>query len=120
MPSAFDSLMQSASGMLDQHFGETVTIQRGEVETTGVTASWTSQEAVVQSPDGIHTAIVDRYWIVRKSRYTISGAVTTPRTGDLLTDESSQTWEVLPANIAPPAISYGSGDEWKIATKKVV
>ena len=120
MGSIFDSLMaDGGSPMLDQHLGETVSITRGPNTTPGVTASWTAQVAEVSTADDKHTAMVDRFWFVKQSTYQISSAVIEPRTGDRLTDESGLVWEVLPAKVTPPVVSYGNGDYWKIATKRV-
>lgn len=120
MSSPFDALAAvTLSPLCDQHFGETVSITRGTVTTTGVTASWSTQGAEVVSPDGQHTAIVDRLWIVAKTRYIVSGSAVEPRAGDRLTDADSQQWEVLPASVAPPAVSFAGGHEWKIATRRV-
>lgn len=120
MSSPFDALAAAClSPLCDQHFGETVTLARGAVTTTGVTASWTTQGAEVVSPDGQHTALVDRYWLIAKSRYTVSGSAVEPRTGDRLTDADSHVWEVLPASVVQPAVSFAGGHEWKIATKRV-
>ena len=120
MGSLFDTLMADcASPMLDQHFGETVSITRGPNTTAGVTASWVGQAEEVSTTDARHTQIVDRFWFVKQSSYQIASAAIEPRTGDRLTDDSGQVWEVLPAKMIPPVVSYGAGDYWKIATKQV-
>ena len=120
MGSLFDAIMSAGgSPMLDQAFGETVSITRGPNTTSSVTASWIVQLEEVTTRDLTHTAIIDRFWFVKQSAYQISAAAVEPRTGDRLTDADSQVWEVLPAKVAPPAVSYGGGDYWKIATKRV-
>ena len=120
MGSVFDSLMaDNASPMLDQSFGETVTITRGPNTTPDVTASWTAQTQEVSTTDDKHTEMVDRFWFVKQSSYQIDDTVIEPRTGDRLTDEAGQKWDVLPAKTMPPVVSYGGGDQWKIATKQV-
>jgi hypothetical protein len=119
MPSAFDRLYVAAGlPMLDQQFGEPVTVQRGGASTTGVVASWTAQGEVLVSPDGVHTAVVDRVWLVKKSLYLIGGVAVEPRTGDLWTNDASQTWEVLPSIAGPAVLSYAAGQEWEVKTKK--
>ena len=105
--------------MLDQHFGETVSITRGPNTTSGVKASWIIQAAEVSTTDGKHTAIVDRFWFVKQSLYQFAATAIEPRTGDRLTDDAGRKWEVLPAKVTPPVESYGAGDYWKIATKQV-
>ena len=120
MGSLFDSLMADcASPMLDQHFGETVSITRGSNTTSSVTASWTAQIEEVATRDDKHTAMVDRFWFVKQSTYQVLSTAVEPRTGDRLTDEAGRVWEVLPAKVTPPVESYGAGDYWKIATKQV-
>jgi len=120
MGALFDSLMADcASPMLDQHFGETVSITRGPNTTAGVIVSWVAQIKEVSTTDERHTQIVDRFWFVKQSTYQISSIAVEPRTGDRLTDEAGQQWEILPARATPPVESYGAGDYWKIATKKV-
>ena len=120
MSSLFDSLMADcASPMLDEHFGEAVSITRGSNTTAAVTASWTIQGEEVVTTDDKHTSIVDRFWFVKQSAYQFSASAVEPRTGDRLTDEAGRVWEVLPARGTPPVVSYGAGDYWKIATKQV-
>ena len=120
MPSLFDALMADCvSPMLDQHFGEAVSITRGSNTTAGVTASWTTQGAEVVTANESHTAIVDRFWFVKQSLYQVSAAAVEPRTGDRLTDDVGRVWEVLPAKVTPLVVSYAAGDYWKIATKQV-
>ena len=120
MGSLFDTLMaDGGSPMLDQHLGETVSITRGPNTTTAVIASWTAQVEEVSTTDEKHTKTVDRFWFVKQSSYQISSTVIEPRTGDRLTDDAGQVWEVLPARETPSVVSYGAGDYWKIATKQV-
>lgn len=120
MPSLFDALMSVfASPMLDQHFGEAVSITRGPKITESIIASWIVQDAKVNTNDTTHTTIVDRFWFVKQSDYQVSGVAVEPRTGDRLTDDAGRVWEVLPAKITPPVESYAGGDYWKIATKQV-
>lgn len=120
MGSLFDSMMaDGASPMLDQHFGETVSITRGPNTTASVTASWSAQVEEVSTTDSKATKMVDRFWFVKQSTYQILSTEVEPRTGDRLTDDAGQKWDVLPAKVTPPVESYGGGDYWKIATKQV-
>jgi hypothetical protein len=120
MSTVFDALVESSlSPMLDAAFGEAVTVQRGTNTTSGVIASWTDQQETLVSPDGLHTQIVDRTWLVRKSRYLISGSAATPRTADTLTDAAGNVYEILPSTAGPAVTSYAGGFEWEIKTKKV-
>lgn len=120
MASLFDSLMDyCGSPMLDQHFGESVSITRGSNTTTGITGSWIEQGEAVTTADAKHTSIVDRFWFVKQSLYKIAASAVEPRTGDRLTDGLGHVWEILPAKVTPPVVSYASGDYWKIATKQV-
>ena len=120
MPSPFDTLMSAfASPMLDQHFGETISITRGANTTASIIASWIDQAAAVNTTDAKHTAIVDRFWFVKQSDYQITSVEVEPRTGDRLTDDAGREWEVLPAKSVPSVESYAAGDYWKIATKQV-
>jgi hypothetical protein len=120
MPSLFDAIMaDGGSPMLDQHFGETVSLTRGPNTTAGITASWTVQLEEVSTTSGTHTSMVDRFWFVQQSVYQILSSAVEPRTGDRLTDDAGKVWEVLPAKVAPPAVNYAASDYWKIATKQV-
>ncbi len=120
MGSLFDAVFAGgASPMLDQHFGEAVSITRGPNTTTTVTASWDAQVDEVSKTDNKSTKMVDRFWFVKQSSYQIDSTAIEPRTGDRLTDDTGRVWEVLPAREMPPAVSYGNGDYWKIATKQV-
>jgi len=105
--------------MLDQHFGETVSITRGLNTTAGITASWVAQVEEVTTTDRNHTKMVDRFWFVKQSTYQISSTAIEPRTGDRLTGSDGRVWEVLPARATTPVEGYGGGDYWKIATKQV-
>ncbi len=119
MGSLFDTMMaDGASPMLDQHFGETVSIARGPTTTPDVTASWTAQAEEVLTSDGKHTSVIDRFWFVKQSSYQISSTTVEPRTGDRLTDDAGRVWEILPARGTPPVVNYADGS-WKIATKLV-
>lgn len=120
MSSAFDALMATfASPMLDQHFGEPVSVTRGSTTTTGITASWESQGAEVATADGKHTATVDRFWFVKQSLYMISGDAVVPKTGDRITDDAGNVWEILPKKTTPSVESFAGGEYWKVATKQV-
>ncbi len=120
MPSVFDSMMaDSGSPLLDQNFGETVSVTRGPNTTTSVSASWSSQAETVSAMDDKYTKMVDRFWFVKQSAYQILSTEIKPRTGDRLTDDADRQWEVLPAGETPPVVSYGGGDYWKIATKQM-
>ena len=120
MSSPFDALYTNlAQPMLDRHFGEPVTLQRGTVTTPGVTASWTEQAGRIESHDGSMTTLVDRVWIVKKTAYLIGGVAVEPQKGDRLADADGSTWEVLPSLAGPAVLSYGGGHEWEIKTKQV-
>lgn len=120
MPTAFDTQFAAiASPLLDQQFGEAVTITRGPNSTAGVIASWTSQGDVLQSDDGQRTLLVDRAWLIRKSLYLINAAAVEPRTGDRLTDSAGQVWEVLPNAAGPSVLSFEGGNYWEVKTKRV-
>ena len=105
--------------MLDEHFGESVSITRGPNTTTSVTASWDAQVDEVSKTDNKSTKMVDRFWFVKQSTYQISSTAVDPRPGDRLTDDAGQKWEVLPKGPTPPVESYGGGDYWKLGTKQV-
>lgn len=118
--SLFDTLMiGGASSMLDQAFGEAVSITRGTTTTGGVRASWDTHAPSITTRDVTHTAMVDRVWYVAKTAYTIQGEAVDPRTGDRLNDSAGVSWEVLPAKAVPPVTSLDS-ETWKILTKRVV
>lgn len=120
MSSVFDTMMaDNASPVLDEKFGESVSITRGPNTTPDVTASWSAQMEETSTTDDKHTGMVDRFWFVKKSTYEISSTVIEPRTGDRLTDAAGLIWEVLPNRGTPPVVSYAAGDQWKIATKQV-
>ena len=120
MAALFDTMMNDmASPMFDQHLGEAVAITRGANSTENVTASWCAQDEQTDTTNEQHTLHVDRYWFVKKTAYQISGSAVEPRTGDRLTDAAGRIFEVLPAKTIPPVVSYGGGNEWKIATKEV-
>ena len=120
MPSSFDALYPAhCQPMLDQHFGEPVTLQRGAATTPAVTASWTDQAGRIESADGSMIILVDRVWLVKKTAYLIGGVAVEPQKGDRLIDAAGATWEILP-NVAGPAVaSYAGGHEWEIKTKQV-
>lgn len=120
MASLFDSMMaDGASPMLDQQFGEAVSITRGPNTTSAVAASWSTQTEEVSTADDKHTKMVDRFWFVKKSAYLILATAVKPQNGDRLTVEDGRVWEVLPSGRTPQVVSYGGGDYWKIATKQV-
>ncbi len=120
MGAIFDAMIAGgASLMLDEHFGEAVSITRGPNTTTDVTASWDAQVDEVSKTDNKSTKMVDRFWFVKQPTYQIASTAVEPRPGDRLTDDAGQKWEVLPAGRIPPVESYGGGDYWKLATKKV-
>jgi len=120
MSSPFDALYANhCQPMLDQHFGEPVTLQRGSSTTPGVTASWTDQAGRIESADGSMVILVDRVWIVRKAAYLIGGVAVEPQRGDRLIDAASCVWEILPSVAGPAVVSYAGGHEWEIKTKQV-
>jgi len=120
MGALFDAMIAGgASLMLDEHFGESVSITRGPNTTSAVTASWDAQLDEVSQTDNKATKMVDRFWFVKQSTYQILSAEVEPRPGDRLTDDAGQKWEVLPAGRISPVNSYGGGAYWKLATKQV-
>lgn len=119
MPTAFEYQLAKASTLLDQQFGELVTIRRGTKSTADVLASWMTQDSEIVSPDGQQTLAVDRSWLVAKSQYVFDGEAAEPRTADTLTDSLGTRWEVLPSIAGPAVLSFAGGADWEIKTKKV-
>jgi len=120
MGALFDAMIAGgASLMLDEHFGESVSITRGPNTTSAVTASWDAQLDEVSQTDNKATKMVDRFWFVKQSTYQILSTAVEPRPGDRLTDDAAKKWEVLPKGPTPPVESYGGGAYWKLATKQV-
>lgn len=110
----------SCSPILNEVFGETVTLQRAASTTASVTASWISDAGRLESPDGSVTIVVDRVWLILKTAYLIGGVAVTPATGDRIVESSGTTWEVLPSIAGPAVISHGAGYDWELKTKLVV
>ena len=119
--SSMFAAMFSATGspLLDQQFGELVTLHRGNRTTTNVTASWTADAETLVSPDGQHTQVVDRTWLVKQSAYLIAAAAVEPRTSYRLTDSTGAIWEVLPSMAGPAVTAIDDGEYWEIKTKRV-
>ena len=104
--------------MLNEWFGETVTISGSDGSATGVTASWyvsKTDNAIERSASGHVTAPLKRQWTVAKSAYSIGGR-TTPRRGDRIIDADGTQWELLPEE--KQEAWQDCGADWHLFTKK--
>lgn len=117
--SPFAAEFDAAAGLLDEQFGEPVTLIRGSASTPGVKAVRMSPDAVVLQLDQSATEIVEVMWLVEKTAYLFSGVLTVPRVGDTVTDAAGAVWEILPKQIIPSSRSTHDGTRWVLATRRV-
>jgi len=100
MPSVFATrFFDVASPRLRDHFGEAVSLVRGAVETTGVTAVVTTHEYQGDGQDGFVTTFVFTDFVFDVADYVFSSVVVAPRKGDHIkrtVDGTTYTYEVLP------------------------
>ena len=121
MSATFDSeFVLAGSPLLNEEFGEPVTLSRGASTTASITASWGRENDILVTADGVHTLVVDRVWLIFAAAYLIGGVAVKPTAGDRITDAASAVWEVLPDVAGPAVVAYGGGSEWQINTKKIV
>jgi hypothetical protein len=120
MPSAFATrFSESARPQLDDRFGESVTLSRGDASTTGVVARCVSRGAKIETNDGMAVAHVDREWVIVKTAYLIDGAAVEPASGDRLTTSDGAVWEVMRQRGVPDKEEYAARLEWLIRTKRI-
>lgn len=120
MSSPFDALLDSClSPLCDQHFGETVSLSRAAVTTTGITASWTTQDAETIADARVQTTVVDRVWMIRADGYMLSGVQATPQAGDRITDADGSVWELMRDGLKPLG-RLSCGYLWMLNTKQIV
>jgi hypothetical protein len=120
MSSAFDELWaDSGETAMRAVFGDTVSIRRGTVLTTGITAQKFLGERTLETSDGGTVKFYGAAWVVLKSEYVFSGTESEPRSGDRVVEASGSEWEVTPIEGIAEAGEQPGGREWLLMTKRV-
>ena len=120
MSSAFDELWaESGETAMRAVFGDTVSIRRGTVLTTGITAQKFLGERTLETSDGGTVKFYGAAWVVLKSEYVFSGTESEPRSGDRVVEASGSEWEVTPIEGIAEAGEQPGGREWLLMTKRV-
>lgn len=122
MPSSFATrFSESARPSLDDRFGESVTLSRGGVSTTDVTARCVRRGAEIQTQTrmGVKTSFVDREWVIVVAAYIINSSVVTPAAGDRIIDSDGTTWELMNQPNMPAHEPNAGGLEWLVRTKRI-
>ena len=104
--------------MLNNTFGETVTLSGASGSTSGETASWftsRTDNAIERSVTGHITAPFKRQWTIAKAAYVIGGR-TTPQRGDRIIDSDGTQWELLPEEKQEAWQDMGA--DWHLFSKK--
>ena len=121
MTSPFDTLWTgTAQVAMSQTFGELVSIRRGAVLSSDITAQRFLGERSIEYDDGGVIKFTGCDWIIAKADYTISSVATTPRPGDRIIDSDSNEWELTPIEGTAEVSEQPGGVEWLVMTKKVV
>ncbi len=119
----FDDDFAAVDAMLAEVFGGTVSIHRGTLETTGVTAEATSRDHDVEDIDGLVTIANVRDYVIDVADYTFSDDIVTPRNGDKIKEtigETTHVFEVLPLANRPSVEWLGNQKpQWLIHTKLI-
>ena len=117
---AFDDLWNAtAETAFRQVFGDTVTIRRGTVNTSDVTAQKFLGERTLETSDGGTIKFYGAAWVVTKAAYVFSGTASEPRNGDRIVEGGGAIWEVTPIEGIAEVAEQPGGQEWLIMTKRV-
>ena len=120
MPSVFDTrFAEVAAPVLENQFGVVVSIKRGSLTTTGVTAIKINGERKINLDDGNWLNAYDAQWIVVKTRYKVAGVAVNPKSGDRIIDAEGQHWELKPIDDMSEVDDRDGGYEWLLRTKRV-
>jgi hypothetical protein len=98
-----------------ESFGEPYTLQRGIATATVEAQAW-DQMYEVQDHEGLLTTINGRDLLIAADAYLVSSEAVEPRIGDLWTDSTGRTWEVMPLAGKPAFERHGS--EWLVRCKE--
>lgn len=119
MSSAFETMWNATAGPAFQAvFGGVVTIRRGTVSTTGVTAQKFLGERTMETGDGGTLKFYGAAWVIAKSEYAFSGTASEPRNGDRIID-GGEIWEVTPIEGIAEVSEQPGAEEWLIMTKRI-
>ncbi len=120
MPALADTYLDTAAAAEeDRLWGVTVSIRRGTLTTTGVTAQKWIGLRIINLEDGGYVQWTGCEWIVTKARYKIGGVAVSPRSGDRVIDADGTEWELQPIQDLSEVSEEDGGLEWKLRTKRV-
>jgi hypothetical protein len=120
VPTLADSYLDTAAtSEEDRLWGSAVSIRRGSLTTTGVTAQKFSGQRLINLDGGNWIQWFGCEWIVPKSRYKISALVTTPKRGDRIIEADGTEWELQPIEELSEAQEQEGGLEWMLRTQRV-
>ena len=104
--------------IVDQ-FSELVTITRGLASTPTVPAIRLERMYETIDSNGVMTPLRLVDWEIVATDYELSGNVAAPETGDRITDAISVVYEVTPLPGLQCYEATGSGEVWRVHTKRV-
>lgn len=120
MTSPFDTIWNDgAATVMASLFGDTVTLRRGALTTSDVTAQKFLGERTINLEDGGVIKFSGCGWIIAKSAYVFSGAESDPRAGDRIIESDSAEWSIAPTEEMAEAMELPGGTEWLVMTKRV-
>jgi hypothetical protein len=99
--------------------GETVTLSRVN-DTTEITAIAVDSGDDASGDKVATSNYWEREWLVKKADYEIDDAVVTPQTGDRITDDNGDVWELMLGGNRPELVQHAGGYAWVVKTKRIV
>lgn len=123
MASSFDADYADASSVFAELFGVSVTLTRGGMVTTGVTAEAHQNSYQLVDAEGLTQRVDVRDYVIGLSDYAFGGTAADPRHGDRITETingTAYTYEVMPLGDSQAATwTRTDGGSWLIHTKRV-
>ncbi len=98
--------------------GPTVTLSRAD-DTTEIKAV-AVESGDDASGDNAKSNYWDREWLVKKADYQINDTVVTPQSGDRITDDNGDIWELMLDGKRMELVQHAGGYAWLVKTKRIV
>lgn len=119
MASQSDSALEIyGAPMLDQSFGVSVVLRRGDSDSAAFTATWSKQEYRIEDEAGIGNSIESRDYVFKASLAVVDGVTIEPRDGDQIV-EGSAIYELMKMGERKAAELLPGGYRYLVHTKRV-
>lgn len=99
--------------------GPTVTLSRVD-DTASITAVVVDHGDEASGDKVAKSNYWDREWLIKKADYEINDEVLTPQTGDRITEENGDIWELMREGKNKESVQHAGDYAWLVRTKRIV